>query len=197
MRRNSSPRARLVITSLSGCALCAVACWEGSAAASGQMAAGSRASPGAPLSIQHSLELGGSNKHVPPGKHNSGGASARGRSSSSLFCTSLGSVSSAGLTAQGTVRQSSSWASSASPCQNGSSQGKQVPVTVPKGGGVLWGLLWLPTHACWARRGLSLGQESPLHSLHIVYSILYVFSCLLHTCSFTLKHISRAFMSIR
>lgn len=79
-RRNSSLRARLVITSLLGCAVCAVACWESSAETGGQMAAGSQASPGAPLSMQHSLELGGSNKHAPQGKRSSGSAYAHSRS---------------------------------------------------------------------------------------------------------------------
>lgn len=51
VRRNGSLRARLVIASLSGCAVSVVACWESSATAAGQMAAGSRVSPGAPLSM--------------------------------------------------------------------------------------------------------------------------------------------------
>lgn len=47
-----------------------------------------------------------------------------------------------------------------------------------------------PTHTSGVLPGLSIGQESLLHSSYVVYSTLHVFSCLFYMCFFTLKYIS-------
>lgn len=166
-RRSSSPCARLVIPSPSGCAVCAAAAGRAPVASS-QVAAGTRVFPGASLSVHHSLELGGSNKHAPQGKCSSGGCL---RTWSVLMLCSCQPMSSAVLTGPGETRMSSSWAR---PVRlqllrpPWSRWGRQVPATVPT-------RAVLPPAArpaSAAPTGLSLGQQSSILFTRIIQRLV-------------------------
>lgn len=66
-------------------------------------------------------------------------------------------------------------------------------MAVPKGGEFCACAANFPQHpsrTSGVLPGLFIGQESPLHSSYMVYSILHVFSCLFCMGFFTLKYIS-------
>lgn len=153
VRRNSSLHTRLVITLLSGCAVL----WWPAGRAPLQPAARWLQTPRRLLELRSQWSTAWSWRvqinmlhrgNVAPGvpAHVVGPDPLCSLSARGLALE----VGSAGLTEQGKMQQSLSCAFSASPCQLGSSWGRQVPMTIPKERGVLGGCSKLPpaSHQC-------------------------------------------------
>lgn len=141
--------------------------------------------------MQHTLELGDPNQHATQGKCSSGSAYACGGSWSSLHLSQrpgmdVGSARLQNKIERRRVHPVHSQLLHLSLAAAGG--GRSQWLSQRRGSSVRVQQTSL-SHTSGVLPGLSISQESLLHSSYVVYSTLHVFSCLLYMCFFTLKYI--------